>query len=659
MFLFSISVFSQSGEKRIALVIGNSTYPGGRALKNPVNDANLMAYTLRNLGFFVIKRVNTTEQQLEDAIESFSKKLPDYDVALFYYAGHGIQVDGKNYLIPIDAELENKIAVRYETISVNDIATEFEYYPNNTNILILDACRDNPFRSWSRGGVRGFKAMNPSSGTIIAFATSAGATASDGHGTYGLYTNELVKQLNKPQRIVDVFYKTRIAVEKLSNGQQSPQEWTKLKEAFYFKKPMKSISTNPNNQSMEGKKTKDILNKLYDSRDEKSYRTIKIGKQVWMAENLAYKVYSGCWAYDLRNIKKYGYLYNWETANSVCPTGWRLPTKNDYEVLIECVGEDIGESYESLIQGGSSGFSAAFGGRRSPEGNFRSNIPTPEAQFWSATMYDNEKAWYLQLFGPDGGGAGMCSDEKKWAYAVRCLKGDYEYGSLNIKSEISGLVYLDFSYAGEIKANDLGNKLPKILVGSHSLIIIGSDTLIKTIEIHKDQTTFVDFKKPQRFFDKRDGKYYWTVEIGTQVWMAENLAFKASEGCWAYNNNNSNVKEYGYLYSWKTAKTVCPNGWRLPTKEDYEKLLNNVGNDFVERNTSLKIGGNSGFSAIPSGEHFYNKFYGLGSNASFWTLTGSGAAAWYLNMNSGFKYASVGSGGSAEFGFSIRCIKKK
>ncbi|MGE0076561.1 MAG: caspase family protein [Bacteroidales bacterium] len=223
-------------EKRIALIIGNSAYSGGQFLKNPENDANLMIQSLKKLGFEVISRTNADKKNMERAIREFSEKLPNYNVALFYYAGHGVQVDGMNYLVPTDAELSKKEDCKWEAVSVNFIVEEFEKYPNNTNIVILDACRNDPFKSWSRGGERGFKAIVPTSGTIIAFATSEGATASDGSGANGLFTQELVKQMQVQQPIESVFKKTRVEVEKISNGTQSPQEWSKLKGDFWFKK---------------------------------------------------------------------------------------------------------------------------------------------------------------------------------------------------------------------------------------------------------------------------------------------------------------------------------------------------------------------------------------------------------------------------------------
>jgi hypothetical protein len=222
-------------EKRLALVIGNSNY-GERSLKNPVNDANLIESTLKGLGFEVIKRINATRMDMENAIKEFSKKLNECNVALFYYAGHGLQVDGMNYLIPVDAVMKEKEDCKWEAVAVNYVVEEFEKYPENTNIVILDACRDNPFRNWVRGGEAGFKAIMPTSGTIISFATSEGAVAADGTGANGLFTEELVKQMVVPQPIESVFKKTRVQVETRSRGAQSPQEWSKLKGDFYFRK---------------------------------------------------------------------------------------------------------------------------------------------------------------------------------------------------------------------------------------------------------------------------------------------------------------------------------------------------------------------------------------------------------------------------------------
>jgi hypothetical protein len=224
------------GERRLALVFGNSQYKNSASLKNPVNDANLMEGTLKELNFDVIKHLNASKNEMMNAIKEFNEKLPYYNVALFYYAGHGNQVEGKNYLIPVDANLEKETDCKFEAVAVDFIVEEFEKYQENTNIVILDACRNNPFKGWARGGEQGFKAMSFTSGTIIAFATSEGATAADGKGANGLFTEELVKQMAVPQSVLNVFMNTRVQVRKMSNNQQIPTEWNKLNGDFFFKK---------------------------------------------------------------------------------------------------------------------------------------------------------------------------------------------------------------------------------------------------------------------------------------------------------------------------------------------------------------------------------------------------------------------------------------
>jgi hypothetical protein len=223
-------------EKRLALVIGNSDYGNSNVLKNPVNDANLMEGTLKSMGFNVVKLTNATKNEMMEALREFSKKLPEYNVALFYYAGHGVQVDGQNYLIPTDAAMKEPTDCKWEAVSQNTILEEFERVPENINIVILDACRNNPFRSWSRGGAQGFRAVNAVTGSIISYATSENSTAADGDGSNGTFTEELVKQINIPQSITSVFMNTRKQVMKRTNNAQRPQESNMLTGEFYFKK---------------------------------------------------------------------------------------------------------------------------------------------------------------------------------------------------------------------------------------------------------------------------------------------------------------------------------------------------------------------------------------------------------------------------------------
>jgi hypothetical protein len=223
--------------KKVALVIGNSSYGQGAAsLKNPVNDARSMSQALQNMGFEVISGLDLGYLQMMEKIKLFAGKCSNSDVALFYFAGHGMQTDGENYLLPVDIKLNNgKSDLAFEAVKV-EMLTEVMGHgdKDRLNILILDACRNNPFRSWDRGGSDGLAEIKVPSGTLVAFATSPGSTASDGSGENGLYTGELIKQIQKPQRIEDVFINTRIEVERKSGNQQSPWELARLRGIYYL-----------------------------------------------------------------------------------------------------------------------------------------------------------------------------------------------------------------------------------------------------------------------------------------------------------------------------------------------------------------------------------------------------------------------------------------
>jgi len=224
--------------KKLALVIGNSAYEHSAPLRNPKNDALAMSSTLEELGFEVIQELDATKDKMMDAFKEFSSKISDVGVALFYYAGHGMQVESKNYLIPIDAEYKNGVTdVEFESINVEMMSKVMNDFggSDRLNLMILDACRNNPYRTWTRGGETGLASMPAPSGTLIAYSTSPGSVASDGDGANGLYTGELIKQLKISQRIEDVFINTRNEVERLSNGRQSPWELARLKGRYFLK----------------------------------------------------------------------------------------------------------------------------------------------------------------------------------------------------------------------------------------------------------------------------------------------------------------------------------------------------------------------------------------------------------------------------------------
>jgi uncharacterized caspase-like protein len=168
--------------QRIALVIGNSAYEDGR-LKNPVNDAADIAQSLSNKGFDVTRILNADKRQLKDAINQFTGRINTRNtVGLFYFAGHGMEVNGQNYLIPVDADIQSGGDVEYEAVNAGRLLSGMREAGNGLNLVILDACRNNPYSRSSRSATRGLTRMSPPSGSLVLYATEPGSIAEDGDG---------------------------------------------------------------------------------------------------------------------------------------------------------------------------------------------------------------------------------------------------------------------------------------------------------------------------------------------------------------------------------------------------------------------------------------------------------------------------------------------
>ncbi len=222
-------------EKRIALVIGNGAYKDA-PLKNPVNDARAIARTLQGLGFQVIQKENAGLKEMQEAIRVFGDRLRGGGVGLFYYAGHGMQVKGRNYLIPVNTDIQREDEVTYNGVDANLVLEKMDSAKNRVNLVILDACRNNPFARSFRSAARGLVPMEAPVGTLVAFATAPGSVAADGSGANGLYTQHLLNAMNQPGlRIEDVFKRVRAGVRKASGNRQIPWENTSLEGDFYFK----------------------------------------------------------------------------------------------------------------------------------------------------------------------------------------------------------------------------------------------------------------------------------------------------------------------------------------------------------------------------------------------------------------------------------------
>jgi hypothetical protein len=235
----SAGAAANSGEKRVALVIGNSAYKTA-PLANPVNDARAMADKLRALGFEVHAYENLTQKEMNRATTRFGESLSSGSVGLLFYAGHGMQVKGRNFLIPIDAEIRTEASVRNEAVDAEQVMDQMDAAKTALNIVILDACRNNPFerrfRSTGGGSSGGLASMDAPKGTLIAYATGPGKVASDGDGANGLYTSEILKVIEEPGlRIEDVFKRVRLNVARATSDEQLPWETSSLVGDFYFK----------------------------------------------------------------------------------------------------------------------------------------------------------------------------------------------------------------------------------------------------------------------------------------------------------------------------------------------------------------------------------------------------------------------------------------
>ena len=229
-------------ERRVALVIGNGAY-GESPLKNPANDARAMAQALQASGFQVIKRENASRGEMVAAIRRFAQLLTDSGVALVYYAGHGIQVDGRNFLIPIDADIRAVKEVESQAVEAGMILAEMEGANNRVKILIMDACRNNPFSRTRAAAGEGLAPMDAVAGALIAYAAAPGAVASDGQDKNGLYTAMILRHMRTPGMTVErVFKSVRRDVIHISGNQQVPWEASSLVGDFYFQLPLDDSS---------------------------------------------------------------------------------------------------------------------------------------------------------------------------------------------------------------------------------------------------------------------------------------------------------------------------------------------------------------------------------------------------------------------------------
>jgi hypothetical protein len=226
-----------TAESRVALVIGNSEYRHGGSLRNPVNDAADIAQRLRALGFDVTLRTNLSQREFNRALTEFGEKVSPGGTALFFYAGHGIQSRGSNFLIPVDAQIRQEQSIRSESVNVDQVLDQLT--GAQVGLVILDACRNSPFERAIRSTTgTGLAQIDAPKGTLISYATAPGRVAEDGVGQRNSpYTAALLKALEQPERPVeDVLKEVRRTVTQVTANRQLPWESSSLTGDFYFRR---------------------------------------------------------------------------------------------------------------------------------------------------------------------------------------------------------------------------------------------------------------------------------------------------------------------------------------------------------------------------------------------------------------------------------------
>ncbi len=252
-----------ANENKVALVIGNANYNNFSPLKNTLNDAEDIQNILKEKGFDVLYLKDGDLRSMKKIVRKFAHKLKNGGVGFFYYAGHGVEVNGQNYLIPVNADIPDKTEVEFETLPVNLVIKKMEDSHNRLNIIVLDACRNDPFSSSRALGGGGLAQINNAKGMYIAFATAPGETASDGvNGRNGLFTKHLIDNIKKNGLTLnEVFKQTRISVYNESHEKQLPWTSSSVIGNFYFQLDDTANTSDPiqssNNSDKENNKNAD------------------------------------------------------------------------------------------------------------------------------------------------------------------------------------------------------------------------------------------------------------------------------------------------------------------------------------------------------------------------------------------------------------------
>lgn len=426
-----------STEKRFALVIGNDQYENVRPLNNPVNDASSVGAVLREMDFSVTLRTDANLRSMKDALRTFIDEISDEPaekrVALVYFAGHGVQIAGKNYLIPTDAAMSRDYEVPDETLSMETVIRALESTEAKLSLLVLDCCRNNPFsRSWrgvrntSEGGGLAMPTSAPQ-GLFIAFATSPGTVAADGQGNNSPYTTALIEHLpTSGIPFEEVFKKVGGDVAQSSNGAQQPWFNSKFYGQFYFEPKEESgessssdepMTASEDNSESEGPLVNSIgqeflpipgKEKILMSRTETRLRDFRA-----FVEDTGYDQEGGAWTFQLQKKETGAYITDWlhDPNASWEHTGY-AGQGEDHPVV--CVSWEEANAFCQWL---------------SEKENRNYRLPT-DAE-WSAAAGTRKYPWGTAFPPPAGSGNFWDRD------AVKDLPGDW------IDTVFSGHAYID------------------------------------------------------------------------------------------------------------------------------------------------------------------------------------------------------------------------
>ena len=409
-----------------------------------------------------------------------------------------------------------------------------------------------------------------------------------------------------------------------------------------------------------------------DSRDCRRYRAVKIGGDVWMAENLNYEAPSDSWCSEDKesNCKKYGRLYDWETAKGICPAGWHLSTGDEWDRMLTAIGSKkggrmgddwVGASKKLKAKSGwgwgkkyngtdDYGFAALPGGERYGSGEFEEPGKPDSRGYWWTARENNGSSAYRREISNYGDYVFDGTSFKESGYSVRCVSDDGEIVKAGERGAFSFAVTAGSggtATAAPLKdAYAVGERVTLTAVPDDGYVFAGwtgarvtdSASLVTTATVRSDMTVAANFRRIDygTLTDERDGKTYRALKIGRQTWMAENLNYKpkASEGkSSCLDGKESNCAKYGRLYDWRTATEVCPSGWYLPSFDDWNKLTVYVGGANVAgkrlKSASGWVGESGyrgtgtddyGFSALPGGGE-PDRFENDNIFGAWWTTT--------------------------------------